>query len=267
MPEFDIALLSAGEKTGRLDRTFKLLSVYYESRAQIIRDTISGLAMTMLTLHVFLLVFPLGPLISLAQGIATGNYSLCMPFLAQKFLIFGTLYGSVFFLVFACQGRRGEYWRGIVESIFRRIPILRMAQKYLSLSRLAAALEALVSAGVSIVSGWQLAAASSGSVRLRRQISKWGPFLESGTTPGEMINRTSYFPEMFGNLYNTAEVSGKLDETLGRLHAYYQEEGFRTLRLFTRVMNGTIYGAIVLLVAYNVIRFWLNYYGNMMNSF
>jgi mannose/fructose/N-acetylgalactosamine-specific phosphotransferase system component IID len=28
-------------------------------------------------------------------------------------------------------------------------------------------------------------------------------------------------------------------------------------------MNGTIYGLVVLLVAYNVIRFWLNYYGQI----
>ncbi len=60
MPEFDVALLAAGEASGRLDAAFKLLGRYYASRAKIIRDTISDLATTMLTLHVFLLVFPAG---------------------------------------------------------------------------------------------------------------------------------------------------------------------------------------------------------------
>src|SRR4051812_30708481 len=38
LPEFDMALLATGEKTGRLDTSFKLLSEYYSSRAKIIRD-------------------------------------------------------------------------------------------------------------------------------------------------------------------------------------------------------------------------------------
>src|ERR1039457_876727 len=35
LAEFDIALLSAGEESGRLDATFKLLARYYASRAKI----------------------------------------------------------------------------------------------------------------------------------------------------------------------------------------------------------------------------------------
>ncbi len=267
LPEFDIALLATGEKTGRLDATFKLLAVYYASRAKIIRDTIAGLLTTMVTLHVFLLVFPLGLLTSFAQGIINNDYALCLPFLLEKLAVFGILYGGVLSLIFACQGKRGEHWRAMVESVTRRTPILRVAQKYLVLSRLAAALQALVSAGVSIIIGWDLSAAACGSPYLRRQILGWKSRLESGSTPGELINQTKYFPEMFANLYHTGEESGSLDDSLGRLHAYYQDEGFRLMRLFTWVMNGVIYGAIVLLIAFNVIRFWTNYYGNMLNSF
>ncbi|MEP6663123.1 MAG: type II secretion system F family protein [Verrucomicrobiota bacterium] len=267
LPEFDIALLATGEKTGRLDVSFKLLSVYNSSRAKIIRDTIAGLIVTIATLHVFLLVFPLGYLIEFAQGIASGDYARCLPFLIEKCVAFGVLYGGVFFLIFACQGNRGESWRALVEGIFGRIPLLRSAQKYLVLARLSAALQALVMAGISIVSGWELAAGASGSPYLRRQIAGWKTRLESGTTPAELVTETRYFPEMFANLYNTGEQSGQLDDTLERLHNYYQEEGFRALRLFSRVMNGTIYGALVVMVAFNVIRFWVNYYGNIMTSF
>jgi type II secretory pathway component PulF len=62
-------------------------------------------------------------------------------------------------------------------------------------------------------------------------------------------------------------MSGKLDETLVRLHAYFEDEGFRTLRLFTRILNGVIYGTVVILVAFNIIHFWMNYYGNLLNDF
>ena len=266
MPEFDVALLSVGEQAGRLDQTFKLLSTYYASRAQIIRDTVSGLLTTTATLHVFLLVFPLHLLQACAVGIFYGNYSLCIPFLVEKFIVFGSIYAVIFFLIYACQGQRGESWRSLIESVLGVIPILRKARKYLILSRLAASLEATISSGLPIIGSWEMAGAASGSPALKGTILHWKPHLESGSTPGELINESRYFPEMFANLYNTGEQSGRLDDSLQRLQAYYQEEGFRKLRLFTYIMNGTIYGLIVLLIAYNVISFYMGYYSGLMNS-
>jgi len=88
----------------------------------------------------------------------------------------------------------------------------------------------------------------------------WLPQLETGLTPGDMVQQISYFPEMFDNLYNTAEISGKQDETLQRLHKYFQDEGFRLLQLFTRILTGFIYGIVVILVAINIIRFYMSYF-------
>ena len=266
IPDFDVALLTVGEESGRIDYSFNLLARYYASRAKIIRDTISGLIVTMATLHVFLLVFPLGYLILLAKGIMDNNYMLCVPFLVEKFLVFGTGYGLVFFTVFACQGNRGEGWRAFIESIFSCVPILRTSMKYLAIARLASALDALTNAGVSTIRAWDLSAAAAGSPALKREILKRTPLLETGLTPAEMVSQISYFPEMFSHLFASGEISGKLDETLVRLHTYFEEEGFRLLQLFTRIMNGTIYGAIVVLVGYNVIRFWMNYYGGLLQS-
>jgi type IV pilus assembly protein PilC len=268
MSEFDMALLSVGEESGRLDVSFKLLSGYYTTRAKIIRDTISGLLTTIATLHVFLLVFPLGLLTGfVVQGIFNGHTADCVPFLVEKFLVFGGLYAMVLFFIFACQGQRGGRWRAMVESFFQCIPILGKAMKFLVLSRLAAALDALTNAGVSVTKGWDLAAAAAGSQHLKREISGWAAKIDEGMTPADLVNQTRYFPELFANLYHTGEMSGKLDESLSRLHVYYQDEGFRALRLFTRVMNGVIYGSVVAVVAYNIIKFWTNYYATAMSSF
>jgi len=266
MPDFDVALLNVGEEAGRLDQSLRTLASFYEIRAKIIHDTIAGLVVTVMTLHVFLLVFPLSYLVSFAQGLFYQNLALCLPFLLEKAAVFGILYLTVFFFIFACQGQRGEGWRAFVETIFSCVPILRTARKYLALSRLAAALGASTRSGVSIVSGWELASAAGGSPRLRRIISNWQPHINSGTTHGELINQDGYFPEMFGNFYFTGEQSGRLDEALDKLQVYYQDEGFRLLRWFTKVMNGTIYAAVAVMVGYEVIKFWLNYYGSLMNT-
>src|SRR4029077_20834456 len=40
-PSFDVALLEAGEQSGRLDACFKLLAEYYPGRARLRRKTLS----------------------------------------------------------------------------------------------------------------------------------------------------------------------------------------------------------------------------------
>jgi type IV pilus assembly protein PilC len=138
--------------------------------------------------------------------------------------------------------------------------------KYLTLARLSSALDALTNSGVSVVKSWELAAAACGSPRLKREILQWTPQLESGLTPAEMVGQIGYFPEIFTNLYQTAEMSGKLDEALVRLHTYFEEEGFQTLRTFTRILNFVIYGSVAVLVGIYVVRFWVNYYGGLLDS-
>jgi type IV pilus assembly protein PilC len=259
MTSFDTALLSAGEQSGRLDAVFKTLAGYYNSRARITRDAISEMMQSVITIHVFLFIFPLSLLIPV---VTKGAFD---AFFFQKFIAFGVLYGSVIAVLYACQGQRGEKWRAILEAIIRRIPFLGKARQYLALARLYAALESLINAGVSMISAWELASIASGSVSIRRAVEKWRPQIESGVQPSELINGSGQFPEMFANVYQTGETSGQQDVTLMRLHSYYDEEGFRLLRLFTRLLNGVIYAIVVIMVVRVVFGFYLGYF-DMINN-
>lgn len=267
LSDFDMALLSAGEQSGRLDSAFRLLARHYTSRAKIIRDTISSMIVTIVTVHVALLIFPLPLFVAFVLGIVNGQYQQCLPYIILETVLFGTLYGAVWFLGFAIQGNRGEGWRSVVEAIFGLIPWLSQAVKYLAVARLAMALEALLNAGVPVIRAWNLAAVSCGSPRLKSEIMKWTPQLEQGVTPAEMVAQIPYFPEMFTQLHHTGEISGRMDETLTRLHTYFEDEGFRKLQIFCRVLNYLIYFTIAIGIGIFVIHFWVNYYRNLVNSF
>ncbi len=62
LPAFDIALIEAGERSGRLDACFRLLADYYNDRARIAKQVISQLAYPIGLIHfaafIFLIVLP-----------------------------------------------------------------------------------------------------------------------------------------------------------------------------------------------------------------
>ena len=260
LPDFDTALLTAGEQSGKLEFSFKALGDYYATRATIFRETISNLSIAALNLHVFIFIFPLRLLIRFVMGMMKNDYSQCIPFIVEKAAVYGVLWGTIIFFIFACQGKRGERWRSILEYLNQAIPMLRTALKYLVLFRFTTALDALLNSGISIIKGLPMAAAASASPHLKKNIAEWPAKLEAGITPAELINQERYFPEMFANLYHTGEISGNLDDSIKRLKTYYYDEGIRLLRTFMRIFSRVIYFLIVIMIAYNVIGFYTSYF-------
>jgi type II secretory pathway component PulF len=260
MPKFDLALLQAGEKSGRLPDCLKLLASYYRERAQLTNAVLARLAYPTGIVHFALLIFPVSRLQSLvAQGDLAG-------YVTQKLVILLPLYLLVFLLAFAFQARRGEYWRAFIEQILHYIPVLGTARRSLALARLSTALEALLSAGVPIIQAWELSAAASGSPALHRVVQRAQPRLQTGETPAEMVSNSSEFPSTFANLYHTGEVSGQLDETLKRLGDLYQEEGSRRLRMFLAGATTVIVLGVMLTIAWQIVSFWMGYYGAIGNA-
>jgi type II secretory pathway component PulF len=257
LPAFDLALLQAGEQSGRLDACFRLLANYYTDRARIARQMIGDLAYPVFLLHFAVFIFPF------AQFFTSGNWAV---YLRQTLGMLIPLYAVVGLMIFAAQSRHSEAWRSCVEAVLRPIPVLGMARRYLALARLAAALEALLRSGVTIIQAWELAATASGSPALRRTVLGWRPLVDGGQTPAEAINASGRFPEIFAAQYATGEISGQLDDTLGRLHAYYQEEGSRKLHAFSRWTPRAIYLCIVLMIAYHIIQFYTGYFNQVRDA-
>ena len=251
LPEFDLSLIDAGERSGRLDACFRLLAEYYNDRARVARQVIGDLAYPAFLLHFAVFILPF------AEFFNSGNMAV---YLVKTFGVLLPMYTLVVALVYAGQSKHGETWRGMVEMFLRPVPLLGTARHYLTLARLAAALESLIAAGVTIIEAWEMAAAACGSPGIRREVMTWKPDLLAGETPADKVSHCSWFPELFANLYHTGEVSGSLDESLRSLRKYYQEEGTRKLHAVAAWTPRIIYLGIMLVIAYKVINFWMGYF-------
>jgi type II secretory pathway component PulF len=256
LPTFDVALIDASERSGRLDVCFKLLATYYRERAQMAWQMISDMAYPLFIVHFAAVLFAF---VSFLKPGRTFTHFI--------WTVVGTLaplYVVVFLLLYACQGRHGEMWRAKMEAILGRVPILGVARQDLALARLAMALESLLSAGVPIVTAWELAATASGSPALDRTVQGWkGPFQE-GMSPSELVSKSDRFPQLFANLYHTGEVSGTTDQTLVRLHTLYQTEGLGRMKALSQWVPKILYIGVLLIVAWKIVDSYANSEENKM---
>lgn len=254
LPAFDAALLHAGEQSGRLPACFDLLASHYERAGALLRKSITSLFYPALLFHMAVMIAPLPDLVKTWNIVA---------YLAKVLAVFLPVYAIVGFVVLALQGRHGERWRTLVESVLHRVPLLGKARRNLALARLTSALEALTAAGVNVIEAWELSAAASGSPALREAVAGWRPQLEAGATPAELVRTSNVFPDLFANLYHTGEITGSLDDTLRRLHRLYQDDGERQLQLVADWTPKLVYFGVVILVAWQVIRFWSGYFNQI----
>jgi len=256
LPEFDVALLHAGERSGRLDGTFKMLADFYTDRAAMARKILGALAYPVFLLHAAVFILPIPGLFQSGNLIAYG-------FKTVGVLV--PMYALAIAAVFLSQGQHGRTWRGTFESITGRIPLVGIGRRQMALARLAAALEALINAGETIHEAWPLAAAASGSPALEREIQTWKRPLATGRTPAELLQASKLFPETFSNLYSSGEISGTTDDTLRRLHRYYADEGARHLQMAARLGPGILYGLVACYIAWRVIHFYTGYFQQINN--
>src|SRR6185295_270757 len=136
LSSFDIALLQAGEKSGRLPDCFRVLSNYYDQRAQLARQVIMFSVYPLIVFHVAVFIFPIGRFTDLVLKGAI------VPFIFQNFCVLVAVYGLALFLAYAMQATHDEYWRASVERLLAAFPVLGTARRNLAIARLSIALDA-----------------------------------------------------------------------------------------------------------------------------
>ncbi len=262
LPEFDRLMIEAGESSGQLDQTLRILSDHYEHRSSLIRQVLLKLAYPVLLIH-FIILMP--AIIGFGQAlIGTGGATFFSAF-APSLSTLIVSYGALFAIIYLSQANRGYGVRSFLEKIWHKIPGFGNALKEIKLARLAFSLHALLNAGVTVRDAWQSAARSSGSPWLASLVGRLLPRIDAGLTPAEVVQSEPEFPVIFRDLYSTGETAGQLDDSLPRLAKHFQETGVRHLVTSSAITTAVVYGVVAIAVAFIVISFWMSHYRSIMD--
>lgn len=246
-PTFDLALLDAGERSGRLAACCTLLGRHYTRHTALLRRVLADAMYPIFLLHALVL---LRPLPALFAGCGLGS------FLVQSVGVLALIYAGIALLRALLRADRRRLWQRRLEQLLGAVPVLGDALRTLALARLAAALEALLSAGIGMDQAWQQAGAASGSSTLATATARFAPALARGASSSSVLATSGVFPLEFVSLYQAAEAAGRLDHSLRQIAERYTAAGFQSLRDFCRALPKLLLMVVAVVIGFQVFDAW-----------
>jgi type IV pilus assembly protein PilC len=261
--ELFVNMIAAGEAGGILDTILKRLATYIEKAVKLKAQvkgamvypiaviSIAGIVIAVILWKViptFASMFEgLGATLPLPTRIviAASNWFVrLLPFLVV-FLVAGVFFFKRYYATYG--GRR------VVDRMVLKLPILGVLMQKIAVARFCRTLATLISSGVPILDGLEITARTAGNAIVEDAIMAVRKGVESGLTLAQPLKESGVFPPMVVQMIGVGEQTGALDNMLGKIADFYEEEVDQAVANLLTLMEpvmilflGTTVGGIVI---------------------
>ncbi len=266
-----VAMVKAGEASGRLDVILKQLVVYIEKAAKLKAQVKSALAYPMIILFVavgvvaLLLVFVVPTFAKQFQESGQELPYLTMlvinmsDFLVNRWMeIIGGIVGTGFGL---------KWWVGtpggkaVVDNYILKAPIIGDVMMKIAVGRFCSTMSTMMSSGVAIIEALNICAASSGNVKIEEFVLNVRDQISKGASFAEPLGEGKLFPKMVVSMVAVGESTGTLDETLKKVTDIYDEEVDTAIAAMMKMIEPLMIVVIGGIVGFIVIAMYLPIFG------
>jgi len=256
-------MVEAGEAGGILDTILNRLAQYMEKAmslkkkvksAMIYPSTIVSVAMVVV---IFLLIFVIPTFKSMFEGFGA---TLPLPtqivlemsrIVRQNFLVgIGAIVGGIVALKW-WYGTPGGNWT--IDSILLKAPVFGILIRKVTVAKFTRTLGTLISSGVAILDGLEITARTAGNKVVEAAIMKTRASISEGKTIAEPLKESGVFPPMVVQMIAVGEQTGALDDMLGKIADFYDEEVDTAVGNLTALLEpmlmvflGVIIGGVVI---------------------
>ncbi|OGF90257.1 hypothetical protein A3I27_01345 [Candidatus Giovannonibacteria bacterium RIFCSPLOWO2_02_FULL_43_11b] len=263
-----VAMVSAGEKTGKLEEALKLIAFQlkreYDLRRKIRGAMIypSVIIFAMIAIAALMLVFVVPTLISTFKDL-----NIELPLLTRivigisDFLVNNLILGLLMILIFifgiyfAAKSNRGH---DFIDAVLLKVPVISGLVKRNNAARTCRTLGSLIGAGVDILDALEITQNVLQNHYYKTILKESRGIVEKGEPISKtFIQNSKYYPSLVGEMMAIGEETGKLSEMLHRLAVFYESEvGQATKDLSTIIEPAlmVIIGAVVGLFAVSMIQ-------------
>jgi type IV pilus assembly protein PilC len=111
-----------------------------------------------------------------------------------------------------------------VDKFLMKIPIIGVIVLKVSVSRFTTTLGSLISSGIPIVEGLDLASKATGNAVIGSAVARAGNEVIEGKPLAGSLEKTNLFPPMVVNMVRVGEETGALDKMLIKVNDFYEDE-------------------------------------------
>jgi len=227
-------MVEAGEAGGILDAIFQRLSGYIEKAVKLKAAVKSALiypisVMVIAMGVIFLLLWKVVPIFAtLFAGMGVE-----MPLPTRAVIGLSHFIGSFAWLIALVVGifvyltkryYRTTQGRLALDALILRIPVLGNVMRKIAVARFTRTLGTLLSSGVPMLEAMDITAHTSGNAVVENAILNVRKAVETGRTVVDPLRESGVFPNMVVQMVGVGEHTGGLDNMLGKIADFYEDE-------------------------------------------
>ena len=230
-----VNMVAAGEAGGILDTILQRLATYMEKLSKIKRQIKSAMIYPSVILFVAIAVVSL--LLVVVVPMLAGMFAemgQVLPLPARIVLVISaflkgwggliSVLSIVVFIVGLAQWRKTQKGLLITDAIALKIPVMGVLIQKVSVAKFTRTLGTLISSGVPIMEGLLIVARTAGNKVVEDAIVTTRQSVSEGKTLAEPLTKAKVFPPMVTQMIAVGEATGALDNMLGKIADFYDDE-------------------------------------------
>ncbi len=266
-----INIVKAGESSGTLDKVLLKLADTMEKdrefqakvKGAFVYPTIIMIAMVLVISIIMIFVVP-----KLTDLYTQLNVDLPLP--TQMLIILSNFMVNFWWLVIILgvgasilfkRYRSTEAGALVVDRIVLKLPIMGRLNRDSSLTEFTRTLSSLISAGVPILEGLKISGSVARNATHRLAIKKATVLVEKGAQLSKALGQDGTFPAIVPQMIAVGEETGKIDEVLERVSAYFDLEVDHQVKNLTASLEPIIMIVLGIMVAILVVSIIMPIYG------
>jgi len=245
-----IALIRAGEASGLLDKILLRLADNLEKNAEFRRKVKGAMVYPIIILGamfaviIIMMIFVIPKLTSIYEEFqtelptATKLLLGVSKFMTNYWWLALMMLGGLFLL-----GKflfKNPQFRKQFDEFTFNLPIVGKLRKALVLTEFTRTLGLLVGSGILIVEALDITCSSLGSPKYEEKMKQATKSVEKGIPLAAALNRTEIFPPILPQMISVGEETGKLDEVLGKVSIYFEQEADAAVKGLTTAIEPII---------------------------
>ena len=241
----ELALLEAGQQTGRLEEAIADIASGVRQRIEERRVLVGGAIYPTLLIVAANVILPLPMVVTHGVG----------AYLARAFWM-PAIIGALAFvmLVYLPRLPAPDPRRAWPLIIGQKLPLARAAVAKRAEAMFAFILGRGISAGLTIDRSIELAGDAAGTRKLRRGATVVRSRVRAGDTLADAMNKANVFQDVFVGQVAQAEATGTMDQVMDVYSRDAFDASARLLRKFSKTVMALFYMAVVIVVAWQIIN-------------